>query len=29
VGFARQGRATVYCHPQRVLLDGRALTPPD
>ncbi len=25
VGFARQGRATVYSHPQRVRLEGRVL----
>eukprot|EP01022_Parablepharisma_sp_SALTPOND_P017189 TRINITY_DN2694_c1_g4_i1.p1 TRINITY_DN2694_c1_g4~~TRINITY_DN2694_c1_g4_i1.p1 ORF type:complete len:724 (-),score=167.23 TRINITY_DN2694_c1_g4_i1:78-2249(-) len=25
VGFAREDRATVYCHPQRVLINGRPL----
>ncbi|MBU1275705.1 MAG: formate dehydrogenase accessory sulfurtransferase FdhD [Proteobacteria bacterium] len=25
IGFARQGRATIYCHPQRVLLRGRPI----
>lgn len=25
VGFVRQGRATVYCHPQRVLRQGKPL----